>query len=134
MAIYYHFTVLFDSGYLSCERSTPMTKHAPPASIARQDDDPCVPNDSRSGCHGVVSVQQQPGQTKIFWIDAPGSLYLYDTGGNWIDSLHMNGQFTSKVCNRFLVCANVPWFINIVVDPGSKLNFSLSSYGLGSGH
>jgi hypothetical protein len=104
------------------------------SSIIPGDDDPCAPNDSRSDCQGTVSVQQQPGQTKIFWTDTPGSLYLYDIGGNWIDSLHMNGQFTSKICNRFLVCANVPWFISIVVDPGSNLNFSLSSYGLGSGH
>ena len=103
------------------------------SSIIPGDDDPCTPNDSLPGCQGVVSVQQQPGQTKIFWIDDPGSLYLYDIGGDWIDSLHMNGQFTSKVCNRFLICANVPWFISIVVDPGSQLDFGLSSYGPGSG-
>jgi hypothetical protein len=101
------------------------------SSIIPGDDDPCAPN--VSDCQGIVSVQQQPGQTKIFWIDDPGSLYLYDQGGDWIDSLNMSGHFTSKVCNRFLICPNVPWFISIVVDPGSKLDFSLSSFGLGSG-
>ena len=94
------------------------------------DDDPCAPNDKRPDCQGVISLQQTPGQKTIFWLDDPGSLYLYDMAKDVNDSLNLNGHFTSRVCNRFNVCTKVPWFVNIVVDPGSALDYGLSAAGL----
>lgn len=78
------------------------------------DDNPCVLNDSRSGCLNIVSVQQPPGQKAIFWLDHPGSLYQASSDAVW-DSLNENGHFTSKVCNRFGICTKVNWFILLVV-------------------
>jgi hypothetical protein len=95
-------------------------------------EDPCVVNDSRPSCAGIVSVQQPPGQKTIFWLDHPGSLYQASADAVW-DSLNETEQFTSKVCNRFGICAKVNWFINLVVDPGSNLDFAQSLDGLGPG-
>jgi hypothetical protein len=79
-------------------------------------------------CGGLVTVQQQPGQKRIFWIDAPGvDYYLEAPPGEWIYSMTESGQFTSKVCNRFLNCTPVNWSLTIVVDPGSNLDFGASS-------
>jgi IPT/TIG domain len=96
------------------------------------DDDPCVLNDSRPGCLDIVSVQQPAGQKAIFWLDHPGSLYQASSDAIW-DSLDENGQFTSRVCNRFGICTKVSWFILLVVDPGSHLDFAQSFDGFGPG-
>jgi len=92
------------------------------------DDDPCVLNDSRSDCQGIISVQQPPGQNTIYWLDHPGSLYKASADAVW-DSLTENGLFTSKACNRFGICAKVKWFIKLQVDPGSILNCAQSLDG-----
>src|SRR5690348_8717088 len=96
------------------------------------DDDPCVLNDSRPGCEGIVSVQQPSGQKSIFWLDHPGSLYKASSDAVW-DSLNETGQFTSRVCNRFGICKRVNWFILLIVDPGSMLDSAQSLAGLGTG-
>ncbi len=93
------------------------------------DDDPCVLNDSRPGCAGIVSVQQPSGQKTIYWLDHPGSLYQASADAVW-DSITLNGLFTSKACNRFGICATVKWFIKLQVDSGSILNCAQSLDGL----
>jgi hypothetical protein len=93
------------------------------------DDDPCVLNDSRPGCEGIVSVQQPAGQNTIYWLDHPGSLTQASADAVW-DSLTENGLFTSKACNRFGICAPVKWFIKLQVDPGSILNCAQSLDGI----
>jgi hypothetical protein len=99
--------------------------------VSPNDDNPSTPDVPE--CDGLNALQQTPGQKAIYWLDAPGSLYYLDQAHDVIDSLNMTGHFTSKVCNRFAVCTKVNWFINIVVDPGSQLDFAQSLDGLGPG-
>lgn len=93
------------------------------------DDDPCIVNDSRPGCEGIVAVQQPSNQNTIFWLDHPGSLYQASSDAVW-DSLTQNMLFTSKACNRFGICASVKWFVKLQVDPGSVMNCAQSLDGL----
>jgi Glucodextranase, domain B/IPT/TIG domain/Bacterial Ig-like domain (group 2)/Galactose oxidase, central domain len=98
------------------------------SNIIPGDDNPCVLNDSRPGCEGVVSVQRPSGQRTVYWLDHPGSLIQASSDAVW-DSLTENGLFTSKACNRFGVCATVKWYIKLQVDSGSILNCAQSSDG-----
>lgn len=91
------------------------------------DDNPCTPK--MPECDGVNALQQTPGQRTIFWIDDPGSFYKFNLGGGVIDSLNSSEHFTSRICNRFNICASEPWFFDLIVDPGSNLDWGLSAAG-----
>jgi hypothetical protein len=77
-------------------------------------------------------VQQTAGQKTIFWIDGPG--HFTNRSGIPIDSMTEIENFTSTVCNKITtsVCTSVNWYVKIVVDPGSKLDFTNSAAGFGN--
>ena len=78
------------------------------------------------------NVQQNSGEKKLFWIDAPGHLKATDTAT--FDSVVQVQNFVSKICSKTSskTCAEVKWFLKLVVKPGGKLDTKNSKAGKGT--
>jgi hypothetical protein len=92
----------------------------------------CQDNPKKSCDDDPDATQRIPKQQQIFWLDDPGSFKDYNIGGPW-DLLDQMQHFASKVSNRFGICAEVPSFFRLVVDPGGNLDRGRSPAALGAG-
>ena len=77
-------------------------------------------------------LQQNSGEKKLFWIDAPGHAYKLDSDD--FDSVTQVQNFTSKICSKgdAKKCDELKWFVKIVVNPGQKLDAKASKAGVGT--
>ena len=77
-------------------------------------------------------VQQKAGEKRLFWLDGPGHAYNLDA--DKFDSVTQVRNFVSKICSKTdaKTCAELKWFVKIVVQPGQKLDTKASKAGVGT--
>jgi hypothetical protein len=84
------------------------------------------------------NVQAAAGQTKLFYLDTPGSFKLRNISLSStapIDSITVVENFQSSVCSKKKAddcSAVVSWYIKVVVSPGGVLDRANSAIGIGS--
>lgn len=77
-------------------------------------------------------VQQNAGEKRLFWLDAPG--HAYDLDADKFDSVTQVRNFVSKICSKSdaKTCAELKWFAKLVVKPGQKVDTKASKAGTGT--
>jgi hypothetical protein len=90
---------------------------------------PCPPCDGPQPSF----LQQNAGQQAVYYIDGPGPRYTL-SAGQTVDSTTSVQNFTSKFCSKSNPsnCFSKQWYVKIVVTPGSLLDYTNSTAGLGT--